>query len=136
MSSEEVCPFKIMIKWDEHGFYINLNRSSGCGKHKNHAKLNAANIPFSTKLLPKEEKENLIHLANSCAWSGVGRNYIHSKLGKYVSRAKIAWLQDNIPSKLLEPESVLPILILPFHFWNLRIGELVQHWSVKILHHK
>eukprot|EP00978_Attheya_sp_CCMP212_P005074 scaffold11222_cov56-Attheya_sp.AAC.3 len=103
LSSEEVFPFKIMIKWDEHGFYVNLNCSSGCGKHKNHAKLNAANIPFSTKLLPKEDNENLVHLAKSCAWSGVGRNYIHSKLGKYVSRAKNAWLQDSNPSKLLEP---------------------------------
>eukprot|EP00978_Attheya_sp_CCMP212_P014408 scaffold36669_cov47-Attheya_sp.AAC.2 len=102
---DKKCPFKIMIRWDKFGFYINLFRASGCPSHKNHPKIDPENLPFPTKLLPKEEQENLRHLADSCAWSGVGRNYIFSKLGKFVTRAKIPYLQDNTPSKLLEPRA-------------------------------
>jgi hypothetical protein len=102
---DKKCPFKIMIRWDNFGFYINLFRASGCPSHKNHPKINPEDLPFPSKLVPKEEQENLRHLANSCAWSGVGRNYICSKLGKFVSRAKISYLQDHTPSKLLEPRA-------------------------------
>lgn len=38
-----------MIKWDRYGFYVNLKRSSGCGKHKHHAKINAVSNTTSPR---------------------------------------------------------------------------------------
>ena len=32
------------------------------------------------------------HLAMSCVGTGVGRNYIYSKLGRFLSKTKIAYL--------------------------------------------
>eukprot|EP00957_Ditylum_brightwellii_P116756 8905912-Ditylum_brightwellii.AAC.1 len=36
-----------------------------------------------------EERENLTALADACVGSGVGRNFLYSKLGKYISNAKV-----------------------------------------------
>eukprot|EP00957_Ditylum_brightwellii_P061117 4637761-Ditylum_brightwellii.AAC.1 len=48
-----------------------------------------------------EERESLIALADACIGSGVGRNFLYIKLGKYISNAKVAYIQKLSPKESL-----------------------------------
>ena len=97
----QCCPFKVVVKWDENGFYIDTKRSVPFHKYHPRSSLESMHIP--TRLIPNEERENLIALAESCVGAGVGRNFLYSKLGKHLSNAKIAYIQNSAPKKPLHP---------------------------------
>ena len=93
LSRDKICKFKFQISWDEKGYF--LKQTSGNPNHEFHPKIDPSNIPIPTRLIPENEKANLVALAESCVGAGVGRNFIHSKLGRYITRAKVAYLQEN-----------------------------------------
>jgi hypothetical protein len=101
LTKGDCCPFHIEIKWDARGFYIAAG--SGSPYHKFHPRLDSQDISLPSKLIPEQEKETLIALADACVGAGVGQNYIHSKLGKYLSRSKIVYLQKSSPTSPLHP---------------------------------
>ena len=93
IDKNNICKFKFQISLDSKGFL--LNQVSGTVYHTSHPKVDPASVPIPTRLIPEDERKNLIALADSCVGAGVGRNFLHSKLGKYVTRAKIAYVQEN-----------------------------------------
>ena len=93
MSHTTICKFKFQISWDSKGFYI--NPTSGNPNHSHHPIVDPSKIPVPTRLIPDKEKANLLALAQSCVGAGVGRNFLHSKLGCYFSHAKVAYVQET-----------------------------------------
>lgn len=72
-----------------NSFYVHIGQKLGRPYHQGHPKVEASSIPISPSLLPEEEKETMGHFAASCCGSGVGRNYLFSKLGKYMLTASV-----------------------------------------------
>ena len=70
----------------------------GSNRHSYHPKVDDSQISIPPSLLPEEEKRVLITLADACLGSGSGRNYIMSKRGKFLSKAKIAYIQSSSAS--------------------------------------
>jgi hypothetical protein len=97
----EICPYRLVIKWDEIGFYFDTKLGSPC--HKYHIQMKPEIMQVPTQLISQEEKENLDALAESGLGANVGQSFIHSKLGKYVSRANITYIQDLTPKEPLHP---------------------------------
>jgi hypothetical protein len=93
VNGQSCCPFKFVIGWDEKGYY--LIQTAGNHKHVGHPKTDPEKTSIATRLLSKEEHAALHHQAVACAGAGVGRNYIYSKLGKYINRATIAYIQSK-----------------------------------------
>ena len=90
---DKVCQFSFQVAWNGTGYY--LKQTSGSSTHKHHPKIRPDLIPVPTSLIPKEERENLMAMADGCLGAAVGRNFLHSKLGKYISSAKIAYIQNS-----------------------------------------
>jgi hypothetical protein len=93
VNGQSCCPFKFVIGWDEKGYY--LLQSAGNHRHVGHPKTDPEKTSIATRLLSEEEKEALHHQAEACAGSGVGRNYIYSKLGRFIDRARVAYIQSK-----------------------------------------
>ena len=94
LSRDNICPFRFVVKWDDQGFYIPVGRCNGCPNHCNHisAGLNKRTIPL--KLVPQEEKENLCDMFDASFGEAVGRNYVFSKLGRFITKSQIAYLNS------------------------------------------
>ena len=91
VDKNSICQFKFLIAWDATGYYV--NQTAGNSRYTSHPKIDPSKVSIPTRLIPDEEKENLVALAQSCVGSGVGRNFFHSKLGHYISCAKVAYFQ-------------------------------------------
>lgn len=90
---KDVCNFKFNIGWDSKGYF--LIQTAGSPVHNGHPKIEASKIPIPSRLIPKAEIENLHALAVGSLGAGAGRNFLQSKLGRYVGRAKVAYLQQT-----------------------------------------
>ena len=53
-------------------------------------------------LLPKKEKEQLWDMTNAAIRNGVGRNYVFSKLGRYIMKAQLAYFHSEPLSPLVD----------------------------------
>jgi MULE transposase domain len=96
--SNRSCTFGFTVRWDEIGFYVSLEKKSGCPLHTFHSPANNAySIP--TRLLADDEQETLDHLAASCCTTGVGGSYIRSKLGRFMSKGKVAYIYSQARRK-------------------------------------
>ena len=98
----DICPFRFVVKWDEQGFYIPVARCNGCPHHRNHISdgLNKRTIPL--KLVPQEEKDNLHDMFDASFGEAVGRNYVFSKLGRFITKSQIAYLNSPENPDLVE----------------------------------
>eukprot|EP00957_Ditylum_brightwellii_P112654 8587321-Ditylum_brightwellii.AAC.1 len=76
----------VVVKWDNKDFYIDTKCSVSTPKV--HPVVSADCMHIPTRLIPMEEREILIALADGCVGSGIGRNFLNSKLGKYISNTK------------------------------------------------
>jgi hypothetical protein len=93
-----LCPFKLTVKWDSFGFYITLEKSSyGCPNHENDIKGDLSKLTLPMRLIPEKEKQILQSMSDACIGPAVGRNYIFSRLGKFITRSQLASL---LPSRL------------------------------------
>ena len=99
----QLCPFAFTVKWDFFGFYITLARlGSGCPHHENHLKGDLSKLAMPMQLIPEKEKEILRSMSNACIGAAVGRNYVFSKLGKYITKAQIAYFTSEPSSPLAD----------------------------------
>jgi hypothetical protein len=91
LTSKERCPFTFTVKWDLLGFYITKDRiTNGCPNHENHLQGNLSKLSLPMHLIPEKEKEILQSMSEACIGTAVGRNYVFSKLGKFITKAQIA----------------------------------------------
>eukprot|EP00957_Ditylum_brightwellii_P102936 7845154-Ditylum_brightwellii.AAC.1 len=72
----QCCPFKVVVKWDENGLYIDTKTSAPFHKYHPRSTIDTMHIP--TRLIPSEDRENLIALEESCVGSGAGKK-LYSK---------------------------------------------------------
>ena len=90
------CKMGFTIKWDSHGFYVELQRASGNGMHNDHPRLTDPSvIPFPTRLLTQEQIEQTCNVVTAASNKGAGRNYHLNTTGRFMSSVKIAYLQDR-----------------------------------------
>jgi len=91
---DECCHFSFQqVGWDQYGFYLNPRADNAT--HSFHPRVDTSKLPLPSALIPPEKRHNLQALAEACVGSGVGRNFMHSKLGRHISRAKIAYIQKQ-----------------------------------------
>jgi hypothetical protein len=91
-----------MVKWDLHGFYINLQQKASNPYHTSHPKvLDPSSILLPTRLLTSNEIEDTLHFVKSTSNNGSAQNYLHGKFGKFVNIIKIAYLHRRENCHLL-----------------------------------
>ena len=90
------------MKWNHFGFYITVVNKVGCSNHENHMKGDLSKLALPMQLIPEAEKDILRSMSDACIGPGVGRNYIFSKLGKYITRAQIAYFTSEPSSPLAD----------------------------------
>jgi hypothetical protein len=96
ITSHGLCPFTFTVKWDYYGFYITVEKINfGCPNHHNHLKSDLSKLNLPMQLIPEKEKEILQSMAQACIGSAVGRNYVFSKLGKFITKAQIAYFTSE-----------------------------------------
>ena len=98
---QSTCKWRLSISCDEHGFYMHCG--IGCGEHSGHPPpLDASLQTTRMRLLQQHDKDTLTHLGNAHANAGVGRNYMFSKTGLYMSRSQVRYLYTE-PWQLPKP---------------------------------
>jgi hypothetical protein len=92
---DDVCCFSFRVEWDSFGFFVNTNRTAGNPMHSNHVLdgLNQLTLPLN--LLPQQEKDILRHMTDAAIGSAVGRNYVFSKLGRFITTAQLAYFTSE-----------------------------------------
>jgi hypothetical protein len=90
LTKDRMCSFAFSVKWDLFGFYVTVPTiRSGCPNHDNHPKSDLSKLTLPMQLIPEREKEILQSMADACIGSAFGRNYVFSKLGKFITSAQI-----------------------------------------------
>ena len=103
LTSDDRCPFAFTVKWDFQGFYITKHRiTCGYPNHDNHLQGDLSKLCLPMGLIPAKEKELLQSMTNACIGAAVGRNYIFSKLGKYITKAQITHFTSEPSSPLVD----------------------------------
>ena len=93
------CAFNFVIEWDRYGFYVKLNKRSGCCTHTFHPRIwQRGVLPFPTRLLTKDQIENTKEIVKAAASKAVGRNFLRGKFGRFINSIKINYLasKDNV----------------------------------------
>lgn len=88
------CPFNFRLKYDQYGFFITLLRQAGKSTHMGHPRYDPATAPEKSSCLTEEEKDTVKHVMDSCRSVAAGRNFVASKFNKYLSYARLAYLDS------------------------------------------
>jgi hypothetical protein len=64
-------------------------------QHKYHIRSDTPPSSVPTQLLADDAQETLEHLAAACCTTGVEQSYLMSKLGRYMSNSKIAYMYSS-----------------------------------------
>jgi hypothetical protein len=59
-------------------------------------------LTLPLKLIPEKEKETLQDMCQAAIGNAVGRNYIFSKMGKFISKAQLAYFNSPPPMPLVD----------------------------------
>ena len=103
LSHDRICPFHFTVKWDSFGFYITVEKKNyGCALHNYHMQGDLSKLSLPMMLIPEQERETLRSMSEACIGSAVGRNYIFSKLGKFIRKSQIAYFSSDPPSPLVD----------------------------------
>ena len=102
LASEHFCHFGFTVRWDLFGYFITTSwDGSGCPNHASHPNVDLSTLSLPMNLVPDVEKEILRSMADACIGSAVGRNYVFSKLRKFMSKAQVAYYTFSDPSRPL-----------------------------------
>jgi hypothetical protein len=92
--AQSPCKWKLQFCQDENGFFMKCGTAS-C-KHTGHPPpLSSSLQTMRQRILDTYDKDTLTQLGRSHANAGVGRNYIFSKTGKFMSRSQIRYLYSD-----------------------------------------
>jgi len=92
-----ICKLQFTIKWDEYGFYVELFRSSGCPLHNDHPRpLDISAIPFPTRLLTQQQREDTCQVVAATSNKATGRNFALNNYGRFISSMKVAYIQAKL----------------------------------------
>ena len=90
------CKFRFTISWDDHGYFIPLERNAGNQVHMHHPRsLDPNSLSIPTRFLREHEVEETVAASDANACYASGRNYLRRKIGKYFNRMKVAYLQSS-----------------------------------------
>jgi hypothetical protein len=133
LTCKQLCPFGFTVKWDVLGFYITFARQgSGCPLHKNHLKSNLSKLSLPMQLISEKEKEILQSMSNGCISSAAGRNYVFSKLRRYITKAQIAYFTSEPSSPLAEGMNKSDTNSLPEFFEKTKETSYHTLWDVPL----
>ena len=97
-NTSRLCPFQFRLSWDHLGFYVNLLKRSGEGHHRFHPKpSDPASMLFPSRLLTQQEKES-IHNVTQSSCVATARNFVFKTFGKFIHRARLAYLDRRTVS--------------------------------------
>jgi len=96
LNSLDLCQLigKSTKAWDEIGFY--LKQRGGCPYHNGHSKSGHVHLAIPTRLIPNEEREVMVNMAQSCIGAGVCRNYVVGKTGRFLPNASVRFVQNPL----------------------------------------
>ncbi|KAL7546986.1 LOW QUALITY PROTEIN: hypothetical protein ACHAWF_010308 [Thalassiosira exigua] len=93
MPENQGAPFgqnlRFTIKLDKTGFYVDLGFSQGHGFHNGHP-VAYAPLAISTRHMPHGMKRGANHVMMATCNKSSGRNYLFTKFGRFINRAKIS----------------------------------------------
>ena len=90
------CPFNFRVSWDSFGFYVYLARKSGDSHHHYHPRaFHTESLPMPTRLLDTKEKAETKGVSDATCSDACGRNFAFAKFRRFVSQAKIAWMDSG-----------------------------------------
>ncbi len=111
------CKFQFMVKWDLHGFYIDLQQKAGnhYPYHTSHPKvLDPSSIPLLTHLLTSDKIEDALNFVKSTSNNVSALNYLHGKFNKFVNIIKIAYLHRRENGHLLSTKDDIDYMMENF----------------------
>ncbi len=105
-----------MVKWDLLiGFYVELGLRSGHPNHHSHPKVfDPTSIPFPTRLLTSQEREETMHVVNATCSNASGRNFTKVKMGKFINTIKIIYLSNKTSEKYDSAKDDIELMIDDF----------------------
>ena len=96
----QTCKFGFVIKCNEYGYYVNLERRAGQHMHIGHHRpINPEFISLPSRLMSDEMKRDACHAMDAQTSKAAGRNFIFGKFGKYINSIKIAYLASSAKDK-------------------------------------
>lgn len=112
LNLDVMCKFRFSVSSDSFGFYIVLKYNSGNSVHIGHPKpFDGVNIPIPTRLLSKEQKDDIMYVKESSGSNALVRNFMRGKFGKFISKIKVKYLSwknsDNDGEKIDDIASML-----------------------------
>ena len=99
--SQCTCKFQFLMKWDFlNGFYVELAKKCGNPYHHLHPKVfDPMSIPFPTRLLTSQQREETMHVVNATCSKASGRNFMKGKMGKFINTIKIIYMSNKSSGK-------------------------------------
>jgi hypothetical protein len=67
-----------------------VNKAS-CSNHENHLKGDLSKLALPMQLIPEAGKDIFRSMSDACIGPAVGRDYVFTKLGKFITKAQIAY---------------------------------------------
>ena len=105
MSNKELCPFKILISYDDLGFFV-IN-GSGNNLHKNHAKNISARPKIPSSLMSDREKDLVRPMFNSECTIEMIQNTLFVNFDRILSKSSLRYVRDMY--KLVTEYKNLPL---------------------------
>ena len=87
------CKFSFTIHWDEKGFF--LKQTAGNKNHRYHPKVDPSQVATPGYLIDEETKETILQMSQSCISSSTAATFAQNKVGRFVTKASIAYMQDS-----------------------------------------
>ena len=90
-----------LIKWDFlNGYYVELAKKCGNPYHHSHPKeFDPMSIPFPTRLITSQQREETMCVVNATCSKASGRNFMKGKMGKFISTNKIIYISNKSSGK-------------------------------------
>ena len=113
------CNFGFTIKWDVHGFYVELERNSGYPVHCNHPRVAESSLlPFPTRYLTSDDIESTKSVVEATSNKAAGRNFLTRGIGRFINSIKIAYLTDKYGDHASDKEDDISKMIGNFEQSN------------------
>ncbi len=114
--SQCTCKFQVLMKWVFlNGFYVELAKKCGNPYHHSHPKVfGSMSIPFPTRLLTSQQRQETMHVVNATCSKAPGRNFMKGKMGKFINTIKIIYMSNKSSGKHDSAKDDIELMINDF----------------------
>lgn len=110
-NQDVVCKLQFTLKWDKYGFYVELDRYSGCPIHNDHKRpLDISAMSYPSRLLSKEQWEDTCQVVAATSNKASGRNYILTKFDRFISALKVTYMKNKMDGNTSREDDISRML--------------------------